>query len=105
MKYKIQLDGNMWCAIDEDTFVNLEKSDAGFAETAIGALAALLNRQQVTLLNFCKVLAQESRMEQDLVNEVDLEPSNSYGNGDNQFFDGATRAKAIIALSARKLIK
>lgn len=40
-RYSIYLDGNSWCAIDANSFVNLQESTAGFGDTPTHALMAL----------------------------------------------------------------
>ncbi len=42
--YRVYKDGNKWCAVGPG-FINLEESNAGFAYTPTGALAALLEQE------------------------------------------------------------
>lgn len=43
-KIEITLDGNMYCAVIENNFTNLQESDAGFGETKELAVQELLKR-------------------------------------------------------------
>lgn len=43
-EYKIYKDGDNWCAIDTNTFIDLAQSEVGFGLTPGEALANLLNR-------------------------------------------------------------
>jgi hypothetical protein len=40
-EYTIKKDGGSWCATS-DTFINLQESPAGFGDTPVNALRALL---------------------------------------------------------------